>query len=329
MLIQSTRWKWNAMIALLFDIDHKGQDCSPEATLLASAHTTQLSSNTAHPLTFSLPFGVQTIFVGQRSALGSNHQEQEDSWGVWWGQLTAGWMLPPNNEVLCSLVKDCTNWEVFSKCSPVLKQTLEEKENYHAKRKEEISILSVAGLIFLWLLNVFSSSWYKLFLYSYWRKTGTSRGLRISPLLKTPLRMGSHTKKKHSGSRSFPFPPLAPQCTMESKPPGSCCQNLPTARPQTCRHHCAHINHYPYYSHGICTEQIRAWHEGWAPNTFLGDKDRFRVALAFLSHWPFTETEPVWIEITWYLSIKIHSFNLLSHFRILGHTFYLIFRLPR
>lgn len=50
--------------------------------------------------------------------------------------------------MLCSLVKDCTNWEVFSKRSPVLKRTSEEKDNYHAKRKEEISILSVAGLIF-------------------------------------------------------------------------------------------------------------------------------------------------------------------------------------
>lgn len=148
MLIQSTRRKCNAMIALLFDIENEGQDCSPQAPLLASAHTNQLSSNTAPPLTFSLPFGVRTIFVCQRPALGSHHQEQEDSWEVWWGQLIAGWMLPSNNKVLCSLVKDCTKWEVFSKCSPVLKQTSEEKENYHAKRKEGISILSVAGLIF-------------------------------------------------------------------------------------------------------------------------------------------------------------------------------------
>lgn len=48
-------------------------------------------------------------------------------------------------------------------------------------------------------------------------------------LLKTPLRMGSHTKKNHCRSRSAPFPSLAPQFAMESKPPGSCCQNLPTA----------------------------------------------------------------------------------------------------
>lgn len=50
MLIQSTRRKCNAMIALLFDIENEGQDCSPQAPLLASAHTNQLSSNTAPPL---------------------------------------------------------------------------------------------------------------------------------------------------------------------------------------------------------------------------------------------------------------------------------------
>lgn len=81
----------------------------------------------------------------------------EEVW-VWWGQLIAGWMLPPNNEVLCSLVKDCTNWEVFLKCSPVLKQTSEEKENYHGKRKEKISILSVAGLIFSYSLIYFQAA---------------------------------------------------------------------------------------------------------------------------------------------------------------------------
>lgn len=42
-----------------------------------------------------------------------------------------------------------------------------------------------------------------------------------------------------------------------------------------------------------------------------------------------TETDPLCIEITWFLSIKIYSFNLLFHFTILGPTFYLITGLPR
>lgn len=70
MLIQSTRWKCNAMIALLFSTDHEGQNCSPEAALLASAHTIQLSGNETPPPTlwrsnnlFGWPFGDQIIFL--------------------------------------------------------------------------------------------------------------------------------------------------------------------------------------------------------------------------------------------------------------------------
>lgn len=95
-----------------------------------------------------------------------------------------------------------------------------------SKGRKKISILSMAGLIFSDSIY-FQRSWSKLSRYSHWRKTGTSRDLRILSLLEASLTMGSHTKQNRSELRSAHFPPLAPQFAMGSKSPGSCCQSLP------------------------------------------------------------------------------------------------------
>lgn len=218
-------------------------------------------------------------------------------------------MLPPNNKVLCSHVKDYTRWGVFSKPPPVLKWTSEQKGNCHLKRKK-ISILSVAGLIFSDSI-CFQSSWFKLSLYSHWRKTGTSRQLRILSLLETSLGMGSHTEQYHSLSSSG----------------SSVCRVIEVSRkllPKSTHlhgHKCAGTTVLALIitlitvmafvlsklEHGTKAESHTHF-PWWQSPVWSGSGCPFPLTA--------TETDPVCIEVTWFLSIKIHSFNLCFHFRI-------------
>lgn len=137
-----------------------------------------------------------------------------------------------------------------------------------SKGRKKISILSVSGLIFSDSIY-FQSSWFKLFLYSHCRKTVTSRELRILSLLETSLGMGSEATQSNTtlnqGLLTFLLRVLSLPCNQSLQEAAA--KVYPPACPQTCRHHCACINHYPYHSHGICAEQIRAWQEGWVPHT--------------------------------------------------------------